>query len=302
MARHFGKNFGKRTVLDNYRSKMKWLVGTLVSVIVILITSVVLIAMKHSPEKTIEQKEAKKEIETTVDILVTNGRIEHGQAIDANMLSSVPISIDKMPMAAIRAKDVSSVINKFASKMVLANTPLMLGDLDEKPPFKPITIPAGYRAISINVDPITAVGGFVTPGSRVDVMMTFRHRGKRKITTLAHFVKVVSIGQNTANVHHTQVSRKGTTATLLVQEKEARKIELARNIGSLSLALLGDAATPGDAKPSAPMDEGKIFGFTEEKAEIANDGVMYASDPRTGRNVRYVLNRGRWAIDKDFTP
>lgn len=294
-------HFGNKRAIDTYRSKMKWLVGSLVSTIAILLTSVILIAMKQAPETKVIETEKPIEAKTTVDILVTNSRIEQGQSIASSILSSVPVNLDEMPMAAIRSKDVASVIGKFTSKMILANTPLMLDDIEETQPVKAFTIPTGYRAISINVDPRTAVGGFVTPGSRVDVMMTFKHRGERKITTLAHFVKVLSIGENTQNVQHSQISLKGTTATLLVKEQEAMKIELARNMGSLSLSLLGDSASPSDSKPSSPVGFGVFLGAPEiDTPEVAYDGTMYSSDPKTGRNVRYVLENGKWKVDRSY--
>ena len=35
--------------------------------------------------------------------------------------------------------------------------------------------------------------------------------------------------------------------------------------------------------------------------DISSDGVMYTTDPKTGRQVRYVLNKSRkWTQDRTF--
>ena len=96
--------------------------------------------------------------------------------------------------------------------------------------------------------------------------------------------------------------KKGTNITLLVTERDAKKIELARSNGEISLSLVGDSETNISNGEADVVTMAHIIGKQAEgpKAEVANDGVMYTSDPRSGRQLRYILKSGKWTLDRSF--
>ncbi len=96
-------------------------------------------------------------------------------------------------------------------------------------------ITPGMRAISIRVNDVLGVAGFVLPGDRVDVMLT-RDEGRGPfVDILLQGVRVVAIDQ-TADDRTDQPSVV-RTVTFEVTTDEAQKLTLAANIGTLSLAL-----------------------------------------------------------------
>jgi len=115
-----------------------------------------------------------------------------------------------------------------------------------------ITIPDGMRAVSVRVDDVIGVAGFVLPGTRVDVLLTLPPKLERKETVtqvLLQDVSVLAAGQ----VVQQDAQGKPVTVsviTLLVSPHDGETLILAANEGKIQLALrnsLDDAAieTPG---------------------------------------------------------
>jgi Flp pilus assembly protein CpaB len=299
MATHFGGASAVRL----YTTKVRWLIGCLASLIVVLATAVVCIAWKsNTPPTSIDVvQNGDNKSHSTIEMLVTTKRIEEGSQLTREMFQSVDIDVEKLPAAALRTKDLDVVLNKYSSRMIYANTPLLLEDLSDNPPISKIRIPPGYRGVAIQVDRRTAVSGFVTPNRRVDVILTFVRRGQAQVTTLARFVKVISVGGDLRDKNHSTIGKQGTTVTLMVTEKDAKKIELARNMGNLSLSLIGEDGPPEHGVDGDTFGENYIFNDPPAtQPELITDGTMYTRDPRTGRTMRYVLRNKRWAVDRSY--
>jgi pilus assembly protein CpaB len=119
------------------------------------------------------------------------------------------------------------------------------------------TIPQGMRAISIHVNEIIGVAGFVTPGSRVDVLVTLDSQGAgaKKDTTTRIVVSNVQV--LTAGTRYDQdQSRKdgkpipSSVVTLMVTPDDAERVALAQNEGKINLTLrnpldVDPTSTPG---------------------------------------------------------
>lgn len=102
----------------------------------------------------------------------------------------------------------------------------------------PSLIPPGMRAVSVRVNEVIGVAGFVVPGTRVDVLLTGNPSGapEQQTTTVLENVAVIATGQklerNTAG--EPQVT---PVITLLVSPDDAQKLTLATTQGKIQLAL-----------------------------------------------------------------
>jgi len=99
-----------------------------------------------------------------------------------------------------------------------------------------VVIPLGMRAVSVGVDDVVAVAGFVTPGTLVDVLVTGTGPGGPVTRTLLEHLRVLAVGQQL----QTDSSGKPQTApvvTLLVTPEEAQRLTLATAEGRIHLAL-----------------------------------------------------------------
>ncbi len=104
------------------------------------------------------------------------------------------------------------------------------------------TIPEGMRALSVSVNEVIGVAGFVIPGTMVDVLVTGSlagsgHSGQENITrTILENVRVLAAGQKI------EVDREGKpqtvpVITLLVSPDDAGKLAMASTEGKIQLAL-----------------------------------------------------------------
>ena len=104
----------------------------------------------------------------------------------------------------------------------------------------PATIPEGMRAVSVAVNDVVGVAGFVIPGTMVDVLVTGTLSGagaQTSITrTILENIRVLAAGQKV------QQDREGKpqtvpVITLLVTPEDAAKLTMAATQGKIQLAL-----------------------------------------------------------------
>jgi len=99
----------------------------------------------------------------------------------------------------------------------------------------------GKNAVTIRVNDVFGVAGFVLPGDRVDVLLTHTENGANATKedtytdVLLQHVRVLAIDQLADDRTETPVVAKAVT--LEVPMEDAQKLSLANTIGSLSLAL-----------------------------------------------------------------
>ncbi len=298
--------FGAVSPAQTYKTKMLWAVGCLLTIVLILAFVIIMlyqtgenpdaaIAATTNPANALAPTQ-------TVDVLVAATRIEEGTRIEGHMFVNQPMDADKKPMAVVHATDLDSVIGKYTKRVINPNIPLVMDDLTDQRPVNTFRIPPGYRAVTIMVDARSGVEGFAKPNSRVDVLWSYAQDGRSKVATIVRFVKVLSVAGVTQASQQNSAIGAGAPVTLLVTEKDAKKIELARTLGALSLSLVGDQEPGASAGEPDSITINDLIGrpATQEPGEEANDGEMYTVDPRSGRQIRYVLRNGRWVRDAGF--
>ncbi|ABI57505.1 Flp pilus assembly protein CpaB [Alkalilimnicola ehrlichii MLHE-1] len=105
----------------------------------------------------------------------------------------------------------------------------------------------GERAVAISVDDVIGVGGYLSPGDRVDVMLYLSQRGVGEIGRLLHpNIRVLAYGEDLAippdgvvdrrDEEGTQRQRGARTAVLALPEEDVATLLLADSAGTLRLA------------------------------------------------------------------
>jgi pilus assembly protein CpaB len=111
----------------------------------------------------------------------------------------------------------------------------------------PSLIPNGMRAVSVRVNEVVSVAGFVTPGTRVDVLLTGTPEGgnDQQTTTVLQNVRVIAAGHT---LEHSATGEAQNTAviTLLVSPDDAQRLTLASSQGHIQLALRSPLDTKQD--------------------------------------------------------
>jgi pilus assembly protein CpaB len=101
-----------------------------------------------------------------------------------------------------------------------------------------ILIPEGMRALSVRVDEVVGVAGYVLPGTRVDVLLTLNPPGRGEATTkvILQNIQALTAGQT---IQRDEEGRPLTVSvvTLLVTPERAEKLTLAAAQGRIQLAV-----------------------------------------------------------------
>ena len=119
--------------------------------------------------------------------------------------------------------------------------------------------------MSIPLDAISGISGFIFPGDFVDVLLTFSQTVNDEVSdnssmryfsqTLLNRVRILAVDQTVENTDGA-TAQVANTATLEVTPKQAEKIAVAMEIGALSLSLhsivveepkIGLADPPGES-------------------------------------------------------
>ncbi|HEY1659040.1 MAG TPA: Flp pilus assembly protein CpaB [Candidatus Sulfotelmatobacter sp.] len=102
----------------------------------------------------------------------------------------------------------------------------------------PALIPPGMRAVSVRVNEVVSVAGFVGPGTRVDVLLTGTPNGttESQTTTVLQNVAVIAAGKSLER-NAAGESMNVPVITLLVSPDDAERVTLASTEGHIQLAL-----------------------------------------------------------------
>jgi pilus assembly protein CpaB len=134
------------------------------------------------------------------------------------------------------------VIGRGVITPVVANEPLLLSRLADKAEGGglPIVVPEGMRAMSVRVNDVIGVAGFVVPDTRVDVLLTITPPSGGDAAKLTRIIlqniRTLASGQI---IERDKDGKPITTnvVTLLVTPTEAETLALASNEGQIQLAL-----------------------------------------------------------------
>lgn len=111
----------------------------------------------------------------------------------------------------------------------------------------PSLIPPGMRAVSVRVNEVVSVAGFVTPGTRVDVLLTGTPggAGDEQTTTVLQNVAVLASGHTLERSSNGE-AQNTAVITLLVTPDDAQRLTLAQSEGHIQLALRNPLDTKQD--------------------------------------------------------
>ncbi|HEY9012224.1 MAG TPA: Flp pilus assembly protein CpaB [Devosia sp.] len=115
------------------------------------------------------------------------------------------------------------------------------------------TLAEGMKALSIRVNDVLGVAGFVLPGDRVDILLSRTQGDNAYVDVLLQDVKVLAIDQ-TANEQKADATVV-KTVTLEVATLDAQKLTLAGTVGTLSLALREVAGSISEATQRVTLND-----------------------------------------------
>ncbi|MFZ1083817.1 MAG: Flp pilus assembly protein CpaB [Terracidiphilus sp.] len=198
----------------------------------------------------------------TTRVVAAKADVKLGAILSLDNLTTIEIA-GTAPKGAVLAKDESTLVGRGVISDLYEGEPVIDSRLAPAGSGGGLasTIPQGMRACAVKVDDVVNVSGFVTPGLRVDVILSGTPPGAQTSTqgevskTLLQNIQVLSAGtdiQKDAEGKAKQV----TVVNLLVTPEQAETLSLASNF-SIRLVL----RNPLDTKvaPVAGTDTSSLF-------------------------------------------
>jgi pilus assembly protein CpaB len=220
------------------------------------------------------ESEVQRAMAHTVEIVVAANDIPLGAKLEPDSVKLARWSRDSIPQGGFT--DPQAVAGSFAKNEFVANEPVVAGKLfmgQMTSGVMPLLIPAGMRAMSMPVDEVSDIAGFVAPHTRVDILVAVAGTGPGEPSfsrIVLQNIEVLAVAQEIEHVKDQPEVVK--VVTMLVTPTDAEKLTLASREGLLRLAMrnYSDAkivATKGIGLPDL-LHEGGALGSTLPAMQI----------------------------------
>lgn len=189
-------------------------------------------------------------------VVVAKGDVALGTKLEAGHLTTVQFPPDATPDGAF--EDAEKLVGRVVVTNVAAREPITDFKLAPEGSAAGLSavIPEGYRAMTVKVDDVVGISGFVRPGALVDVVVVIQptessHGGQGPISKIVlQNIKVLASGQKIDQPRDDREAESVKAVTLQVTPEQAEKLALASTEGKLQLVMRnsvdqGDEQTRG---------------------------------------------------------
>ncbi|NLO74591.1 MAG: Flp pilus assembly protein CpaB [candidate division WS1 bacterium] len=169
-----------------------------VAIIVAVICAIAAIALTAVYLRSLEPPAAQPTQPATVAVAVPAHTLPAGTKITPEMLTTKELTPEAIPAGVV--KEPETLLNKTLAQEAPAGEPIPRGYLAEYTTGAGLSfaVPPGLRAVTVAVDNITGVGGFLKLGDRVDVLVTFEAPNRVYTKTVLQNVLVLGVGGEAA--------------------------------------------------------------------------------------------------------
>jgi pilus assembly protein CpaB len=202
----------------------------------------------------------------TQRVVVANADLSLGSELRPDDLKSIEWPASAVPEGAFN--DPAKLLGRGLIASVVRHEPILAGKLSSKEAGAglPPIIPAGKRAMSVRVNEVIGVAGYVLPGTRVDVIATQSPSNRGEDMTSKVVLSNVQVLTAGTRLEHDSKDGKPvqvTVVTLVVTPDEAERLTLASTEGKIQLALRNplDLESP----ETAGVRPGMLMGYVQQR-------------------------------------
>jgi len=295
-------NLGHAPALIQRRERMIFVFGSTLMFALVVIAAILIYSnnsVQAKEDAPVEEVSIEENTFGTILLVAPTSRVPKGVKLTGAYLREIHWPRDQVPEGS--ARNMNDLIGMFTTAALPANQPVVRSVVSPNPPSYGIgeLLPAGHRAITIEVDAITGVEGWATPGAHVDVFLTHRDADTGVFKTRVAVEDAVVLSYGGATKKMTKAERERTqiqsTVTLAVAFEDSLKIQTAKAIGKITLALRNssDVASQGGGEFAADDWSGKKKP-TVKKNDFVSKGFAKYSDGSGGEHQFVLGNDERW--------
>jgi pilus assembly protein CpaB len=242
----------------------------LIFIVVALVMASMAAAGVYLYLKTVPGAEAGAPV--TTPVVVASRDLTFGTTLKDEHLKVVDFPKGAIPTGSYSSVD--SVLSQTTKVFVVAGEPILASKLSAIGGGLSVRVPADMRAMSLKVNEVTGVSGFVLPGDRVDVLVTIDNAAgtmNAVTNTILQDLEVLAAGVKTETKNNQNVTVQ--TVTVLVNPDGAEKLALAVDQGSVHLSLRNPVDRSITQQTS--KDVRTVMGMTSDKKPT----VVYRQAP-----------------------
>jgi pilus assembly protein CpaB len=216
----------------------------------------------------------------TRQVVVAANDLEVGAEITREDVRVIDWPQSSVPAQAI--SDPKDVVGRGLVLPVIQNEPILPMKLADKNAGAglPPAIPPGLRALSVRVNEVIGVAGYVLPGTRVDVLATVNPSNQQQDITskvILTNVQVLAAGTKIERDVHDNKAMPVSVVTLLVAPEEAERLTLAAGEGKIQLALRNPLdkdtpSTPG-VRPAMLLGYNSASKSAQARTRVASNAT-----------------------------
>ena len=198
-------------------------------------------------------------------VVVPRRPIEKGEIVTEELLSLRSIPVEFVHSNTVTQANYANAIGQRAAHSLDQGRPILWAQLElgSSGTFSS-QISEGRRALTISVDEINSLSGFLQPDDKVDLFMTFGDRDFKKTRLLMSEIRIIATGTLTTPLPKGVGVRNYGTLTVDVTSEQAEKLIYAQTTGSLT-ATLKNADDALVSNNRAPTTMANLFGDKPKK-------------------------------------
>ncbi|PLX86248.1 MAG: Flp pilus assembly protein CpaB [Desulfuromonas sp.] len=242
--------------------------GTVIALGVAVLFGVVavILANRWLEARTLEERVVVKESVPLTKVVIATQDLNIGSRLTMDKLALADWPKSSLPAGAF--ENLEEVEGRITVSKMIAGNPVMASGLAGEGAGVGLVavITHGKRAMSIKVDEVVGVGGFILPHTFVDVISVKKNGSSSNQTakTILQKIEVLAIAQETfAEDGKAQIVR---TVTLEVDPKQAERLALATNEGKVHLVLRNPIEEIAEAPKPKPVAKKRVARVVAPKA------------------------------------
>jgi len=248
--------------------------GTLIALAVAVVFGILAVVLANRWMSTRQEKAAMSAQVPLTQVVIAARDLDIGTKLTQENLTLADWPKANVPKGAFTKVD--DVVGRVTVTKMIAGKPLVAAELASEGSGVGLVaqIRPGYRAMSIRVDEVIGVGGFILPSTFVDIIAVEKQGEKMVGDTILERIPVLAVAQET--FVEEGKAKLVKTVTMELSQRQAEKLAAQINQGPIHLVLrnptdLGDRIVEKEEKPvvrrqvsRAPVEKKEGSGFNIE--------------------------------------
>ncbi len=274
-----GKRFGKVPVKKPSKNIVMFLLSLIVG------GAGVFYSKQYIEDEIAVYKASLEKTEKMTQVVVPRRPMVRGEIVTANDLQVHKLPEQYVDPNAVLESTYETAVGQRVEFDVEAGLPLLWAHLEGgmSPTFSG-KVPTGLRAMTIRVDEINSISGFLQPKDRIDLLLTYGDKANKQIFPLIQNLNVIATGVQTFVDKTGSSQRPFTTITIQVTPEQAQKITLSQQVGKITAML----RNPEDESPLSkqPMTMAQLLNLPKPAPKPKKKIRKYVK-PKPG--IEYII-------------